>query len=81
MSTKLDFDNTLSLTKILALRGEAHAEIRHHAAEIVSLSSAITDVDVALVLNLAERSIDEQQALVTAARRLSTLIDGSAVSR
>ncbi len=45
MSKPLDSDNTLSLTKILALRGEAHASIRHHAAEIISLSSALCDVD------------------------------------
>lgn len=81
MSKTLDSDNSLSLTRILAMRGEGHAEIRHLSAEIISLSSAITDVDVALVLNLAERSIDEQQALIAAARRLASLIDGSAVAR
>ena len=69
-------DNTLSLESISRLRSEAHATIRHHAAEIVSLSSAIGDVDAALRLTIAERSIDESQALVDAARRLSTLLNG-----
>lgn len=78
MSTKLPAGNCLSLTRILAMREEAHAEIRHHAHEIISLSSGITDVDVALTLSLAERNIDEQAALVTAARRLAALLaDGS----
>ena len=68
-----------SLESISLLRSEAHATIRHHAAEIVSLSSSISDVDTALRLTIAERSVDESQAIVTAARRLSTLLDGSAV--
>ena len=68
-----------SLDAISKLKGEAHATIRHHAAEIVSLSSAIGDVDAALRLTIAERSIDESQALVDAARRLSKLLEGSAV--
>ena len=72
--------NHLSLESISRLRSEAHATIRHHAAEILSLTSAIGDVDAALRLTIAERSIDESQALVTAARRLSTLIEGSAVA-
>ena len=70
--------NTLSLESISRLRSEAHASVRHHAAEILSLTSAITDIDAALMLSIAERSIDESQHLVDAARRLSTLIDGSA---
>ena len=70
--------NTLSLESISRLRSEAHATIRHHAAEIVSLSSAITDVDAAIQLTIAERSVDESQALVDAARRLATLLAGSA---
>ena len=73
-------DNALSLDRISRLRSEAHAAIRHHAAEIISISSAITDIDAALMLSIAERSIDESQALVDAARRLSALLYGSAVS-
>ena len=71
--------NTLSLESISRLRSEAHASVRHHAAEILSLTSAIGDVDAALRLTIAERSIDESQALVDAARRLAALLDGSAV--
>lgn len=68
--------NTLSLESISRLRSEGHATIKHHAAEIISISSAITDVDAAIQLTIAERSIDESQALVDAARRLAGLIEG-----
>ena len=68
--------NGFSLEAISKMKGEAHATIRHHAAEIVSLSSAISDVDAALRLAIAERSIDEAQHLVDAARRLAGLIEG-----
>lgn len=71
-------DNALSLDRISQLRSEAHATIRYHAAEIVSLSSAISDVDAALRLTIAERSIDESQALVDAARRLAALLESGA---
>ena len=69
-------DNTLSLESISRLRSEAHATIRHHAAEIVSISSAITDVDADIQLTICERSVDELQALVGAARRLASLVNG-----
>jgi hypothetical protein len=71
-------DNMLSLESISNLRSEAHAAIRVYAAEIISLSAGVSDVDACLRLTIAERSIDESQSLVTAARRLSTLLDGSA---
>ena len=74
-------DNTLSLESISRLRSEAHATIRRRATEIVALSSAIADVDAALMLTIAERSVDESQALVDAARRLAALLDGSAVAQ
>ena len=68
-----------SLEAISKIKGEAHATIRNHAAEIVSLSSAIGDVDAALVAS-SERNLDEWQSLVSAARRLASLLDGTAVS-
>ena len=68
--------NHLSLESISRLRSEAHATIRHLAAEIISISSAISDVDAALRLTIAERSIAESQALVDAARRLTSLVNG-----
>ncbi len=43
-------DNAFSLESISQLRSEAHSTIRHHAAEIVGISSAIGDVDAALRL-------------------------------
>ena len=67
--------NTLSLESISKLRSEAHATIKHHAAEIISISSAIGEVDAALQLTIAERSIDEQQGLITAAQHLAGLLD------
>ena len=67
-----------SLDAISKLKGEAHANIRRHAAEILILSSAICDVDAGIQLSIAERSIDESQGLVDAARRLSTLIESGA---
>ena len=71
--------NALSLESISRLRSEAHATIRHHAAEIVSLSSAI--VDAALRLTISERSVNESQSLIPATRRLAALLDGSAVAQ
>ena len=73
-------DNGFSLDAISKLKGEAHATIRHHAGQIVSLSAAIGDVDAALVAS-SERNLDEWQSLVSAAGKLAALIDGSAVSR
>ena len=68
--------NTLSLESISRLRSEAHASIRVHASLIVSLSSGVTDIDAALMLSIAERSIDESQHLVDASRRLASLLNG-----
>ena len=73
--------NTLSLESISNLRSEAHAAIRIHAAEIVSLSAGISDVDAAIQLTIAERSVDESQALVDAARRLSALLSAEMTAR
>ena len=70
--------NNLSLTRITDLRGEAHATIRRRAAEIISIGAAVELLDAALMLNLADRTIDDQQQLVTAARRLAFLLDGEA---
>lgn len=78
VGTTPTLDNALSLDRISQPRSEAHATIRHHAAEIVSLSSAITDVDAALRLTIAERSIDESQALITAAQHLAGLLESGA---
>ena len=73
--------NTLSLEEISQLRSEAHAVIRFHAAEIALLSSALENLDAATRMAIVSRSVDENQALVNAARRLSALLDGSAVAQ
>ena len=73
--------DNLDLAKIMRLVGEGHATIRHHGAEIINLSSAITDIDAAMRLTIAERNIDEQATLVAAARRLAALLDGSGAAQ
>ena len=67
--------NGFSRESIVRLRSEAHATIRHHAAQIFSLSTVISDVDAAMRLAIAERSIDESQAPVDAARRLAAMLE------
>ena len=76
-----DSDNVLSLDRILSLRGEAFARIRMHAAEVATIGNAVESLDTALQVMQADRSSDEMQALVTAARRLAALIDGCEVER
>ena len=41
---------------------------------LTSLGVALEDIDTAIQSNQAERSIDEQTALVSAARRLDALL-------
>lgn len=68
--------NTLDIAAIMRQQCEAHATIRRHGAEIIALSMAISDVDAAMRLAIDERTIDEQQTLVSAARRLTSLLNG-----
>ena len=67
--------NSFSLSKIAELRSEAIAAIRRHTAAVDAIAAALSDVDAALQLNIDCRSIDEQQVLVTHARRLASLLD------
>ncbi len=69
-------DSTLSLTRILGIRAEAFAAVRHHTAMILNIATGIESVDVAVQTNADSRSIDEQQQLVDAARRLAALVNG-----
>ena len=72
-------DNRLSLAQINGLRHQAHGSIHAAADRINLLASAVEEVDAAL-LSASERNLDEQAALVNAARRLAGLLDdGSAV--
>ena len=66
--------NGFSLESTVRLRAEGFAHVRHHNAMVLSIATAIEQLDAAL-LSAAERNIDEQAALVTAARRLSTLLN------
>ena len=69
-------DNVLSLDRILSIRGEAFARIRMHAAEVATIGNAVESLDAAMQILQADRSRDEMQALVTAARRLAGLLKG-----
>jgi len=69
---------TLSLTKILAIRGEAFSAIKYHSATLVLIGDAVEQLDAALVANGSGRGIDQQQAVVTAARSRSALLNGEA---
>ena len=71
-------NDTLSLSRITDLRGEAHATVRHHAATIISIGAALEALDVALQRAVATGLADDQQALVAAGRLLATLLDGEA---
>ena len=67
------------LEEISRLRSAAHATIRTKSTEIEQLASGLEALDAALRMAIVARSIDENQSLVSAARRLATLLDGSAV--
>ena len=67
--------NRLSLAEAFKLRNRAFAEIRRHSAAIDAIAVALAELDAALQLVIAEQNIDDQQALVTTARRLAALLD------
>ncbi len=69
-------DTGLSLENVFRLRGRAFTEIREHSTAIDRTAAALADLDAAMQTAIAERCIDEQQALVTSARRLAALLDG-----
>lgn len=66
----------LSLENVFLLRGKAFAEISEHAFAIDALAAAVADLDTALQTVIAERSIDDWQCLVSAARQLAAILDG-----
>ena len=68
--------NRFSLAEVFQLRGRAFDAIREHTAAIDDLAAELVDVDAALQQSIGERSIDEQQALLTSARRLVALLEG-----
>ncbi len=72
---RVDF-NGLSLESTVRLRAEAFAHVRHHIVMVLSIAAGIESLDTARQQFIAERSVDEQQALVSAARQLLTLVDG-----
>ena len=68
-------DATLSLENIVTLRGKASAAIRKHTVAVTSIAAALGDLDFALQRSIDERSIDQEQILVTAARTLAALLE------
>ncbi len=71
--------NGFSLESVFQLRAKAIAEIRQHTTAIARLAAALADLDAAMTCCIDERSIDEMQNLITAARLLSDAMDGRAV--
>lgn len=69
-------DNRLSLESVFRLRSKAFAEISEHAFAIDAIAAALADLDAAMQTAIAEHNIDDQQALVTTARQLATVLDG-----
>lgn len=57
-------NNSFSLEAVTRLRAEGFAHVGHHNAMVLSLATGIEALDAALRLTIAERSVDESQALV-----------------
>ena len=66
------------MAEVFQLRSAGFAAITRHATAIDSLAAALADIDTALQLNIDCRSIDEQQVLVTSARRLAAMLESGA---
>ena len=69
-------DTRFSLGNVFQLRNKAFGKIREHTAEIDAIAAATEALDAALTCCIDVRSIDEQQALLTAARLLAAILDG-----
>ena len=74
MVTTTDSGNRPSHADIIATRSAALTAMRQHATAITHLGEALADVDAALVLAIDQRSIDDDAALIAAARRLAELL-------
>ncbi len=62
-----------NLAKIIELRSEAFAHVRHHNAMILSIATGIEQLDAGL-LAASQRNLDEWQSLVTATANLAALL-------
>ena len=69
-------DTRFSLEKVFQLRGQASAKIREHADSIHDIAEACEQLDYVIQNCTSEQSVDNQQDVLTAARRLATLIAG-----
>ena len=74
-------ETRLSFSAVRDLQGSANGLIRRHAERIAALAEATAELDAAVQFSIAVRTVDAQQRLVNVARRLATLLDGSAVAR
>ena len=71
-------DKRFSLENVFRLRSKAFAEISQHAFAIDAIAAGIAELDAALQLVIADQNIDDQQFLITTARRLAAILDGGA---
>ena len=67
--------NSFSLTSIFYVRGKAFDSIRRHTAAVDAIASELEALDASMQMCITERSVDEQQDLITSARRLASLLD------
>ena len=72
-------DNGFSVAEVVDLRQRASKHVASVTAITNEIASQIEFVDLLIQSHLGGGSIDSHLALVGAARRLSALLDGSAV--
>jgi hypothetical protein len=72
-ATATDNGGGLHLAKIIELRSEAFAHVRHHSAMIQTIATGIEQLDAGL-LAASERNLDEWQSLVTATAKLAAIL-------
>ena len=68
--------NRFSLENVFQLRAKASAKIREHSDAIHDIAEACEQLDYVIQNCTSEQSVDNQQDVLTAARRLATLIAG-----
>lgn len=78
---KPDDQTSLDLASIMMIRGRAFGEVRRRADEITRIADCVEGLDAAIQQMMADRSVDDQQAVVSATRRLVGLIEQSQPGR
>lgn len=67
--------DSFSIESIVALRGEAFAQLRELTDRIRLIGDSVETVDAALQIAITDKTVDDRQELITAARNLSALLD------